>query len=127
MTNNNETSRLKNLPFGISLNEIVVAIWVCSSFYIMYATGGENASLLFLALIGGAAALILLTYKKAVIATVPPLVSLGAFLLNISILCSYLCNKERYECIFIAGNIFSSLVLFVSLYLIINRCVSVRS
>lgn len=121
MTNNNETSHLKNLPFGISLNEIVVAIWVSSSFYIMYATGGENASLLFLALIGGAAALILLTYKKPVIATVPPLLSLGAFLLNISILCSYLCNKERYECIFIAGNMFSSLLLFASLYLITTK------
>jgi len=105
----------------ISLNEIVVALWACSSFYIMHATGGENGSLLFVPLVGGAAALIFLTYKKPVIATVSPLVSLGGFLLNISILGSYLFNAQRYDWVFMAGNISSSLILFFSLYLITTR------
>jgi O-antigen ligase len=105
----------------IGLNEIVVALWACSSFYIMHATGGENASLLFLPLIGGAAALTLLTYKKPVIATISPLLSFGVLALNISILGSYLCNAQRYDWVFMAGNILSSLLLFFSLYLITTR------
>ena len=105
----------------IGLNEIVVALWACSSFYIMHATRGENASLLFLPLIGGAGWLILLTYKRPVIATISPLLSFGVLWLNIIILVSYLCNAQRYGWVFIAGNIASSLLLFFSLYLITTR------
>jgi hypothetical protein len=45
----------------------------------------------------GAAALSLLTYKKPVIATVSPVVSVGVLLLNLSILTSYLFNAQRYD------------------------------
>ena len=103
------------------LNEIVVAIWACASFYIMHFTGAESAAPLFLPLLAGAITLVFLTYKKPVIAGVSPLVSLGVFLLNISILASYLFNAQRYDWVFIAGNISSSLLLFFSLYLITMR------
>jgi O-antigen ligase len=105
----------------ISLNEIVVAIWACSSFYIMYVTSGDNAAPLFFQLVAGAVALMFLTYKKPVIATVSPLVAVGAFMLNLSILASYLCNAQRYDWIFMGGNIASSLLLFFSLYVITTR------
>jgi O-antigen ligase len=100
------------------LNEIVVAIWACASFYIMHFTGAESAAPLFFPLAGGAIALLFLTYKKPVIATVSPLVSLGVLMLNLSILASYLFNVQRYDWVFIAGNISSSLLFFLSLYLI---------
>ena len=103
------------------LNEIVVAIWACASFYIMHFTGAESAAPLFFPLAGGAIALIFLTYKKPVIATVSPLVSLGVLLLNLSILASYLFNAQRYDWVFIVGNIASSLLFFFSLYLITMR------
>jgi O-antigen ligase len=103
------------------LNEIVVAIWACASFYIMHFTGAESAAPLFFPLAGGAIALIFLTYKKPVIATVSPLVSLGVLLLNLSILASYLFNAQRYDWVFIVGNISSSLLFFFSLYLITMR------
>jgi O-antigen ligase len=103
------------------LNEIVVAIWACSSFYIMHVTGGENVAALFFPLVAGAVTLIFLTYKKPVIATVAPLILLSAFLLNLSILASYLCNAQRYSWVFMAGNISSSLLLFFSVYLITTR------
>ena len=103
------------------LNEIVVAIWACSSFYIVLVTGAEIAAPLFFSLVAGAVALVFLTYKKPVIATVSPLVSLGVFLLNLSIFASYLFNAQRYDWVFIAGNISSSLLLFFSLYLITTR------
>ena|ERR1700751_1927640 len=66
-------------------------------------------------LLVGAAALSLLTYKKPVIATVSPVVSVGVLLLNLSILTSYLFNAQRYDWPFILGNIASSLLLFFSL------------
>jgi O-antigen ligase len=103
------------------LNEIVVAVWACASFYIMHFTGAESSAPLFFPLAGGAIALIFLTYKKAVIATVSPLVSLGVLLLNLSILASYLFNAQRYDWVFIVGNIASSLLFFFSLYLITMR------
>jgi len=103
------------------LNEIVVAIWACSSFYIVHVTGAQIAAPLFFSLVAGAVALVFLTYKKPVIATVSPLVSLGVFLLNLSIFASYLFNAQRYDWVFIAGNISSSLLLFFSLYLITTR------
>jgi O-antigen ligase len=103
------------------LNEIVVAIWACASFYIMHFTGAESAAPLFFPLAGGAIALIFLTYKKPAIATVSPLVSLGVLLLNLSILASYLFNAQRYDWVFIVGNIASSLLFFFSLYLITTR------
>jgi O-antigen ligase len=107
----------------ISLNEIVVAIWAFSSFPITHALarGGDSAVPLFLPLIAGAVALIFLTYKKPVIAIVSPLVALGVFLLNLSILASYLCNTQRYDLVFVAGNISGSLLLFFSLYVITTR------
>jgi O-antigen ligase len=105
----------------IALNEIIVAIWACSSFYVTSATQGENPSLLFVPLIVGAAALSLLAYKKPIIATVSPVVSVGVLLLNLSILASYLFNAQRYDWLFISGNIASSLLLFFSLYLITTR------
>ena len=103
------------------LNEIVVAIWACASFYITHFTAAESAAPLFFPLAGGAIALIFLTYKKPVIATVSPLVSLGVLLLNLSILASYLFNAQRYDWVFIVGNIASSLLFFFSLYLITMR------
>jgi O-antigen ligase len=107
----------------ISLNEIVVAIWAYSSFPITHvlARGGDSAVPLFLPLVAGPIAFMFLTYRKPVIATVSPLVSLGVFLLNLSILASYLCNTQHYKSVFIAGNISSSLLLFFSLYLITTR------
>src|ERR1700751_6191510 len=100
----------------ISLNEIVVAIWAFSSFPITHllARSGDSAVPLFLPLVAGAVALIFLTYKKPVLATVSPLVSLGVFLLNLSILASYLCDTQRYDLVFVAGNISGSLLLFFS-------------
>ena len=103
------------------LNELVVAIWACASFYIMHFTGAESAAPLFFPLVAGAVALIFLTYKKPVIATVSPLVSLGVLMLNLSILASYLFNVQRYDWVFIVGNIASSLLFFFSLYLITMR------
>src|SRR5258708_5693551 len=103
------------------LNEIFVAIWTCASFYIMHFTSAESAAPLFFPLIAGAITLVFLTYKKPVLATVSPLVSLGVFLLNLSIVASYLFNAQRYDWVFIAGNISSSLLLFFSLYLITMR------
>ena len=103
------------------LNEIVVAIWACASFYITHFTGAESAAPLFFPLAGGAIALVFLTYKKPVIATVSPLISLGVLLLNLSILASYLFNAQRYDWVFIVGNISSSLLFFFSLYLITMR------
>jgi len=103
------------------LNEIVVAIWACASFYIMHFTSAESAAPLFFPLLAGAVAFVFLTYKKPVLGTVSPLVSLGVFLLNLSILASYLFNAQRYDWVFIAGNISSSLLFFFSLYLIATR------
>ena len=103
------------------LNEIVVAIWACASFYIMHFTSAESAAPLFFPLLAGAVAFVFLTYKKPVLGTVSPLVSLGVFLLNLSILASYLFNAQRYDWVFIAGNISSSLLFFFSLYLITTR------
>jgi O-antigen ligase len=103
------------------LNEIVVAIWACASFYIIHFTDAESAAPLFFPLVAGAVALVFLTYKKPIIATVSPLVSLGAFLLNLSIFASYLFNGQRYGWVFVAGNILSSLLFFFSLYLITTR------
>lgn len=107
----------------MGLNEIVVAIWAYASFPIMHvlAGGGDSAVALFLPLVAGVVALMFLTYRKPVIATVSPLVALGVSLLNLCILASYLCNTDRYTLIFIAGNISSSLLLFFSLYLITTR------
>jgi O-antigen ligase len=107
----------------ISLDEIVVAIWAYSSFPITHLLvgGGDNAVPLFFPLVAGAVALSFLTYRKPVIATVSPLVLLGVFLLNLSILASYLCNAQRYNWVFMGGNIASSLLLFFSLYLITTR------
>lgn len=96
-------------------------MWACASFYIMHFTSAESAAPLFFPLVAGAVAFVFLTYKKPVLGTVSPLVSLGVFLLNLSILASYLCNAQRYDWIFIAGNISSSLLFFFSLYLITTR------
>ncbi|MBV8143229.1 MAG: O-antigen ligase family protein [Verrucomicrobia bacterium] len=103
------------------LNEIVVAIWASASFYIMHFTSAESAAPLFFPLAAGTIVLIFLTYKKPVIATVSPLLSLGVFMLNLSILASYLFNAQRYDWVFIVGNISSSLLFFFSLYLITMR------
>ena len=103
------------------LNEIVVAIWASASFYIMHFTSAESAAPLFFPLAAGAIALLFLTYKKPVIATVSPLLSVGVLMLNLSILASYLFNAQRYDWVFIVGNIASSLLLFFSLYLITMR------
>jgi len=103
------------------LNEIVVAIWASASFYIMHFTSAESAAPLFFPLAAGAIALVFLTYKKPVIATVSPLLSFGVLMLNLSILASYLFNAQRYDWVFIVGNIASSLLLFFSLYLITMR------
>jgi O-antigen ligase len=112
-------SRLKlRLGRASMVNEAAVAVWAGCTFYIMYHTGGANPSLLFPPLVLGAAAFILLTYKKPVIATVPPLLSLGVFLLNFSILGSYLFNADRYDAVFVFGNIISSLLVFLSFYTI---------
>ena len=101
-----------------SINETAVAVWAGCTFYIMYQTGGQAPMMLFPPLVLGAVGFILLTYKKPVIAKVPPLLSLGVFLLNFSILGSYLFNADRYELVFIVGNIVSSLLVFLSLYTI---------
>jgi len=87
----------------------------------MHFTGAESTAPLFFPLVGGVIALIILTYKKPVIATVSPLLSLGVLLLNLSILASYLFNAQRYDWVFILGNISSSLLFFFSLYLITMR------
>jgi O-antigen ligase len=57
----------------------------------------------------------------ALIGELSPLVSGGVFLLNLSILASYICNTQRYNLVFMAGNISGSLLLFFSLYLITTR------
>ena len=103
------------------LNEMVVAICASASFYIMHFTSAESAAPLFLPLAAGAIVFTFLTYKKPVIATVSPLLSLGVLMLNLSILASYLFNAQRYDWVFIVGNITSSLLFFFSLYLITMR------
>jgi O-antigen ligase len=83
--------------------------------------GRDNAIALSFPLVAGPVALMFLTYRKPVIATVSPLVSIGVFLLNLSILASYLSNTQRYDLVFMVGNISCSLLLFFSLYLITTR------
>jgi O-antigen ligase len=120
--NNTTFSRIKSrLTSFFSVNETAVAIWAGCTFYIMYQTGGQAPMMLFPPLVLGAVGFIFLTYKKPVIAKVPPLLSLGVFLLNFSIVGSYLFNADRYELVFIIGNIVSSLLVFLSLYTITRK------
>lgn len=105
-------------PQCVDFNEIIVAVWISSSFYIMYATGGQIVSFLFLPLVLGAIVLVLMTAGKKVVATVPPIMSLGVFVLNAAILASYFFNADIYDLTFMVGNTLSSFLLFFSLYLV---------
>ncbi|MCE0523804.1 MAG: O-antigen ligase family protein [Methylacidiphilales bacterium] len=113
--------RLDCLPLTFSVNEIVVTFWTCVSFYIMFATGGNNEFWLFLPLVVGAIVLVLMTYKKRAVAKVDPMLSFGVFLLVFGILASYLFNSQRYDPIYILGNLVSVALLFVSLYTITTK------
>ena len=114
-------SRLKNRLGSIfGINEAAVAVWSGCTFYIMYYTSA-NPTALFPPLVVGAAVFLFLTYNKPVIATVPPLLSLGVLLLNFSIVASYLFNADRYDLVFIAGNLISCFLAFLSLYTIVMK------
>ncbi len=100
----------------LGLNEIVVTVWTCLSFYVMYAMSGKNEFLLFFPLAGGTAVIVAMTLRKPVIARVDPLLTLGVFLLNFSILASYLFNSQRFDAVYILGNLASVTLLFTALY-----------
>jgi O-antigen ligase len=122
MNNTNAPSGSKNrLSLASSANEIVVTLWTGASFYLMYATGGKNEFVLFIPLAAGAVAFVWMTYKRPVIAKVNPILSLGVFLLIFSIMASYLFNSQWYELIFIAGNLASAALLFISLFIITRK------
>jgi O-antigen ligase len=104
-----------------SINEMAVTLWTCLSFYLMYVTGGQNEFVLFIPLAAGAAVFVAMTYRKPVLAKIDPVLSAGVFGLVFSILASYLFNSERYEMIFVAGNLVSAVLLFISLYAITSR------
>ena len=104
-----------------SIKELAVAWWTCTSFYLMYATGGRNEFMLFIPLALGAPLFLGLTWRKPVIAQVDPLVTTGVFMLFISIVGSYMFNAEFYEPIIMAGNMASAMLLFFELYLIVMK------
>jgi O-antigen ligase len=103
-----------------SINELAVAWWSATSFYIMFLDS-HNEFLLFVPLALGVPLFVWLTWKKPTIARVDPVVNLGVFMLFISILGSYLFNTEFYETVMMAGNIVSALLLFFTLYLIVMK------
>jgi O-antigen ligase len=104
-----------------SVNELAIVFWTCGSFYMMYASGGQNEYFLFAPLALGAAAFFWLSCRKPVIAHVDQIVSIGVFLLVFSILGSYLFNSENYELIAMAGNVVSTLLLFFALYVVVMK------
>jgi len=104
-----------------SINEIAVALWTCTSFELMYATGGHNEFVLFIPLALGAPVFLWLTWGKPVVAYVDPLVTTGVFLLFISILGSYLFNANYQDLVAVGGNIASAILLFLALYLIVMK------
>jgi O-antigen ligase len=108
----------RGLASFFSINEVAVALWAACTFPIMIHTGGQTPSALFPPLVLGAAAFLFLTWNKPVIARIPQMLTLGVLLLNFSIVASYLFNAERYEAVFMIGNIVSSVLAFISLYTI---------
>ncbi|HEX4141051.1 MAG TPA: O-antigen ligase family protein [Candidatus Methylacidiphilales bacterium] len=104
-----------------SINELALAWWTCTSFYLMFATGGHNEFVLFIPLAIGAPLFICLTWGKPVIAHVEPLMTTGVFLLFASILGSYLFNSEYQDLVGVAGNIVSAILLFFVLYLVVMQ------
>jgi O-antigen ligase len=104
-----------------SFNELAVAGWTTASFPIMFVTAARNESMLFIPLALGLPFFLWRTWRKPVTSQVDPVVSVGVFLLFISILGSYLFNSEFYEPVQMAGNIISALVLFSTLYLIVMK------
>ncbi len=104
-----------------SINELAVTFWTCTSFPLMYISGGHNDQLLFIPLAIGAPLFIALTWKKPIIAQVDPIVTAGVFLLFLSILGSYLFNPNYYEPVFMAGNIAAAVLLFLALYVLVMK------
>jgi O-antigen ligase len=104
-----------------SINELAIAWWTCTSYYLMYATNAQNEFVLFIPLAAGAPLFFWLTWRKPVLAHVDPVVSTGVFLLLISIVGSYLFNSEYYELVQIGGNTVSALLMFLSLYIIVMK------
>jgi O-antigen ligase len=62
-----------------------------------------------------------LTYRKPVIARVDPILSVGVYLLVLSIMASYTFNPDRFDLITMFGNIGSAILLFVALYTIVQK------
>jgi len=104
-----------------SINELCIAWWTCTSYYLMYATNSQNEFVLFFPLAAGAPLFLWLTWRKPILAHVDPVVSTGVFLLLISIVGSYLFNSEFYDVVPIGGNLASALLLFLSLYVIVMK------
>jgi hypothetical protein len=113
------------LPLGSSLYEFVFTFWTGLSFYIMFATGassgGISVFLLFLPLSAGTGALLWMTRNMPVIARVDPLLSVSVFAFVCAILASYIFNYQRYDLLFMFGNIISTLILFAGLYVITTK------
>jgi O-antigen ligase len=104
-----------------SINELAIAWWTCTSYYLMFATNSQNEFLLFFPLAIGVPLFLALTWRKPVIAHVDPIVSTGVFLLMISIVGSYLFNSYYYELVQIGGNVAASILMFISLYVIVMK------
>ena len=104
-----------------SINELAIAWWTCTSYYLMYATNAQNEFVLFVPIAVGVPLFFWLTWRKPILAHVDPIVSSGVFLLLISIVGSYLFNSEFYELVQIGGNLVSALLMFLSLYIIVMK------
>jgi len=104
-----------------SMNELAIAWWTCTSYYLMYATDAKNEFVLFIPLAIGAPLFFWLTWRKPILAHVDPVVSAGVFLLLVSIVGSYLFNSEFYQLVQIGGNLVSALLMFLSLYIIVMK------
>ncbi len=87
----------------------------------MFATSSKNEFLLFIPLAVGLPLFLWLTWRKPVLAHVDPIVSLGVFLLMVSIVGSYLFNSDFYELLPIGGNLGASILIFISLYVIVMK------
>ena len=106
------------------LIEFVIAFWMNSFVVAMYIVGNESTALapiLFVLLGAGVVLIVFITRRRPICASISRSLLAGVLILNLAIAFSYIANGQRYETSFMLGNMLSSWLMFIAVYVIATR------
>jgi O-antigen ligase len=106
------------------LIEFVIAFWMHSFVVAMYIVGYEStllAPIFFLLLGAGMVLIVFITRSRPICASIPKSLLAGVLILNLAIVFSYIANGERYESSFMLGNMLSSWLMLIAVYVLATR------